>query len=106
MRFEVSHIFISSENSEVSPSTSEYFEADPGQSELIRVIRPRTRSPVLLLSLPHGNSFCFSSLIQLTSCYWERARGNEILSVNQALRTVFVNCWQGIKQKIAIAIQS
>ena len=30
---------------------------------------------------------------------WERARGNEILSINQALRTVFVHCWQGIKRK-------
>ena len=32
MRFQISNIFISSEIFEVSPSTSEYFEADPGQS--------------------------------------------------------------------------
>ena len=32
MRFQISNIFISSENFVVSPTTSEYFEADPGQS--------------------------------------------------------------------------
>ena len=41
--------FISSENFEVSPSTPEYFETGPSQSELIR---PRTRRPVRFLSLP------------------------------------------------------
>ena len=54
-------LYLSSENFEVSPSTSEYFtyfEADPSQSELIRVIRPRTRSPVQLLSLPPKNICC------------------------------------------------
>ena len=52
---------------EFSPSTSEYFEADPGQSELIRVIRPRTGSPVQLLSLPTDNchrSFVSNSKLQ------------------------------------------
>ena len=62
MRFQVSHIFISSENFEVNPSTSEYFEADPGQSELIGVIRLRTRGPVQLLSLPILNSLKFDTL--------------------------------------------
>ena len=40
----------------------------------------------------HGNSFSFQFAHSIHQLLWEHARGNEILLINQALRTVFVHC--------------